>query len=300
MVNQNETQADTYLKSGSNELKILEFNSSTETYGINILKVSRVLDEMESFCIMPEMHPCVRGVFTDHGQMVPVLDLNLFFNNQETSLDEPYRIIVTEFFGVKNALLVNHVESVHTVLWEQVINAQNVIDQSINPYVISIVQPQEDKMIMLLDYETIIMKLTPQDISSEVDPVKKENYDGKNLNILIAEDSSSIRDMLQVEMEDRGFIPIMAHDGQEALEKLEEHDDIALIVSDVEMPRIDGLALTKRVKENPKTNGIPVIVYSSIGDVGMKERAKFLKAEEHITKLNLDELFERISSLLNL
>lgn len=293
-------QADTYLQSGSNELKILEFTAGGEIYGINILKVSRVLSEMEAFTVMPEMHPAVRGVFTDHGQMVPVLDLGFFLSGKETSLKDHFRVVITEFFGAKNALLVNDVEAVHTLLWEKVINAQTVMDKTINPYVISIVRPNEDKMIFLLDYETIILQLTPGQYSDQIKRSGEVAFDGNNLKVLIAEDSSSIRDMLQLELEEHGFDVLAAHDGQEALDFLSTTQDIALVISDVEMPRMDGLALTKQIKDDPQTADIPVIVYSSIGDIGMKERAKFLRAEEHITKLNLTELFSKVGQLLHL
>ncbi|HQP98353.1 MAG TPA: response regulator, partial [bacterium] len=89
-----------------------------------------------------------------------------------------------------------------------------------------------------------------------------------------------------------------ARDGREALELIEQNRDVSVIISDVEMPHTDGLALTKKVKENPETAHVPVIVYSSIGDIGMKERAKFLQAEEHITKLNLSDLFSKIGKLI--
>jgi two-component system chemotaxis response regulator CheV len=293
MVDQINTQADTYLKSGSNELKVLEFNAGDQVYGINILKVSRILSEMPAFSVMPDTHPAVRGVFNEQGHVVPVLDLKYFLSNEKTDLNGKFRVIVTEFFGMLNAILVDNVEAVHTMLWEQVINAQKVMDGNLNPYVISIVRPEEDRMILLLDYETIIMQLTPEKLKTDTN---KEELDFSEMNkkVLVAEDSSSIRDMLQMELEDRGFEVLMAHDGQEAYDLLKANIDIGLVISDVEMPRTDGLALTKLIKENAETAHIPVIVYSSIGDLGMKERAKYLKAEEHITKLNLDELFQKI------
>ncbi len=298
MVEEMHVQADTYLRSGSNELKILEFKAGGEIYGINILKVSRVLSEMPAFCVIPGTHPAMRGVFNEQGNVVPVLDLRLFLSGKETSLDERYRIIVTEFFGMKNALLVDNVEAVHTVLWEQVINAHNVVEGLENPYVISIVRPTEDKMILMLDYETIILKVCPDQVEKEVEKGEAIPLDGGSRKILLAEDSSSVRNMLQLELEEHGFEVFVAHDGKEALQLIEEVSDIALVISDVEMPQTDGLSLTKQIKENPKTSHIPVIVYSSIGDLGMKERAKYLHAEEHITKLNLQELFQKVSTLL--
>jgi CheY-like chemotaxis protein len=125
-------------------------------------------------------------------------------------------------------------------------------------------------------------------------------FEGEGRKVLLAEDSPSVRSMLQMELEERGFEVLAARDGSEAYDLLVKNPDVALVISDVEMPRTDGLALTKKIKDNPQTQRIPVIVYSSIGDAGMKERAKYLKAEHHITKLNLDELFEKAGQLLGL
>ncbi len=293
-----DTHTDTYLKSGSNELKILEYTAGGETYGINILKVNRVLSEMSGFTVIPEVHPAVRGVFNDHDKVIPVLDLGMFLNGTPTPIDGRYRVIVTEFFGMLNSFLVENVETVHTFHWEQVINAQSVFENIQNPFVISIVQPTEDQMILLLDYETIILKLIPDQVQSEAKDSESIEIEGANRKILLAEDSPSVRQMLELELEEHGFVPIVARDGREALELSRQHNDISLIISDVEMPHTDGLAFTKQVKDNPDTAHIPVIVYSSIGDMGMKERAKYLRAEDHITKLNLSELFSKIAALL--
>lgn len=298
MVQDGEHQADTYLRSGSNELKVLEYTVRGETYGINILKVSRVLADMPAFCEVPDAHPAVRGVFNDHERVIPVLDLGLFLGGQATDLSKRYRVIVTEFFGTLNSFLVDNVEAVHTVRWEQVMDAQGVMSVGNNPYVISIVQPTEEQMILLLDYETIIIELTPQQLRREQSQAEAIAIEGAGAKVLVAEDSSSVRNMLNLELQERGFEVVIARDGREAVELVRENPDIQMIVSDVEMPNLDGLAFTKQIKDNPETAHIPIIVYSSIGDIGMKERARYLKAEEHITKLNLEELFEKMAGLM--
>lgn len=300
MVEHRDHQADTYLRSGSNELKILQYTVGEDTFGINILKVSRILADMPAFTAIPESHPAVRGVFNDHDRVIPVMDLKYFFNGEKTDLDGRFRVIVTEFFGMLNAFLVDNVEMVHTVMWEQVKAAQSIMTIGKNPYVISIVQPDEDRMILLLDYETIILELTPERINREMQRGASLQFEGGGRKILLAEDSPSVRSMLQMELEERGFVVLAARDGSEAYDLLSQNPEVALVISDVEMPRTDGLALTKKIKDNPQTQQIPVIVYSSIGDAGMKERAKYLKAEHHITKLNLDELFEKAGQLLGL
>ncbi len=195
-------------------------------------------------------------------------------------------------------MLVDNVEAVHTLLWEKVINAEEIFENIQNPYVISIVQPTVEKMILLLDYETILLELTPEQSEQEKEKTKNLSFDGRGLKILIADDSPSIRDFLEQELLDNNFTVISAKDGKDALEKFNK-EKIDLIISDVEMPRMDGLALTKMVRDDPEKSDLPIIVYSSIGDIGMKQRASYLKAD-HITKLNMDELLEKVGFLLKL
>jgi two-component system chemotaxis response regulator CheV len=145
MAEHRDHQADTYLRSGSNELKILQYTVGEDTFGINILKVSRILANMPAFTSIPESHPAVRGGFNDHDRVIPVMDLKYFFNGEKTDLGGRYRVIVTEFFGMLNAFLVDNVEVVHTVMWEQVKAAQSIMTIGKNPYVISIVQPDEER-----------------------------------------------------------------------------------------------------------------------------------------------------------
>ena len=155
-------QADTYLSSGSNVLKVLEYTCGGNIYGINILKVSRILNSVNGFRSLLNTHPCVRGAFNDHDNIVPLVDLSMFLGGKKTSMEDRFKVVVCEFFGALNGLLVDNVEAVHTLHWEKVISADEIFEHGQNPYVISIVQPTEEHMILLLDYETIILELSPQ------------------------------------------------------------------------------------------------------------------------------------------
>jgi len=115
--------------------------------------------------------------------------------------------------------------------------------------------------------------------------------------VLIAEDSPSVRAMLVSELSDLGFEVIATRDGIHAWETFQK-ETVDLVITDVEMPRVDGLALTLNIRQSERPD-TPVIVYSSIGEEGMKSRAAFPKADAHITKLNLDELMTTVEKLLN-
>jgi two-component system, chemotaxis family, chemotaxis protein CheV len=292
MVKDYETRQDAYLASGTNELKILEFRTGREAYGINILKVNRVLAEMQSFTQLPETHPAVRGCFNEQGRIVPVIDLALFLENRKTPLDQNHRVVITEFFGRLHAFLVDEVENVYDVSWDKVIDAQGVVEHNQNPYVISIVRASEEKMILLLDYETIILKLSPKENLYGKASAETVEFDGGGKKVLIAEDSTMVRNMLERELSRFNLDVHAERDGQAALEYLNAGNPVDLIVTDIEMPRLDGLALTRAVRSDPKTNGIPIVVFSSIGDTGMKQRALTVDADAHVTKLAMGELLD--------
>ena len=292
-------EAESYLKSGANELRVLEYNVCGHAFGINILKVKKIVSHMNQFMSMPESHPAIRGVFEDRGTVVPLIDLAYFLSIPRSDEEPPQKVIITEFFEMTNGFWVDRIDWIHHFKWEDVIDPTKVMHGFDQRYVIGIVKPSEDRMVLLLDYENIIMDISPQlrqVANSQIS--KAAPVVGGGRHILVAEDSPAVRTMLASELEDLGFEVLQARDGKEALDALDKYDgSLDLIISDVEMPRMDGLALTVAVRGS-KFRNTPVIVYSSIGDIGMKARAKFLKANAHITKLNFDQLIEQIGELI--
>lgn len=286
--------AESYLKTGSNEVRVLEYRVGNLSFGINILKVNKIVSELVNFTRVPEQHQAISGVFRDMNRLVPVVDLATFFgfNVERTNHD---KVIVTEFFGIQTGFWVEKVDWIHHFLWEDVIDAENVFAGIDHRYVIGIVKPTEERMVLLLDYETILLDLCPHLKLKEKTSYRGQiNFSGKR--VLVAEDSPAVRSMLVNEMTDLGFDVRDCSDGQHAWELFEEIP-FDLVISDVEMPLMDGLALTLKIRQSARPS-TPVIVYSSIGDIGMKARAQFLKADAHVTKLNLDQLLETADKLM--
>lgn len=292
-------QADAYLKSGTNELKIMEYSTEGLHFGLNVLKTSRVINAPEKLVATVKSHPAVRGVIEEHDCVVPVIDLAVFLEMRDP--DQPYRpdgcrILITEFFGQQNGFFIDKVHYLHTILWEQVFDADEVLGNAGSPYVIGIVRPHKKNNILLLDYEKIIMQLSPEIREQEFAKLHECQLAGEKRKVLIAEDSRAVRNMLVAQFSEMGFTIIPAKDGKQAWEFFQEHDDFALVISDVEMPQLEGLSLTRMIKEvSPKT---PVVVYSSISDMGMKERAAEVGADAHVSKLNIKELVDEVKRLL--
>lgn len=286
--------AESYLKSGSNELRILEYRAGGLLFGINILKVSKIISNLVDFTGVPESHPAVKGMFKDMNRLVPVVDLAAFLgiSDDDTKLQ---KVIITEFFGILTGFWVDRLDWINHFKWEDVIDAEQVFAGIDHRYVIGIVKPTEERMVLLLDYETILMDLCPQLGEKDTASLRSaSDFSGKR--ILIAEDSPAVRSMLMNEMTELGCEVEVAGDGAQGWEIFQKKP-FDLVICDVEMPQMDGLALTLRIRQSERPS-TPVIVYSSIGDVGVKARAEFLKADAHITKLNLDQLMDTANKLM--
>ena len=286
--------AESYLKTGSNELRVLEYRVAGMSFGINILKVNKIVNELVDFTRLPESHPAISGIFKDMNRVVPVIDLATFLGiaDENTRRD---KLVVTEFFGMLSGFWVERVDWIHHFKWEDVIDAEKVFGGIDHKYTIGIVKPTEERMVQLLDYETILLDLCPYLQQGNVTSYQgSADFSGKR--VLVAEDSPAVRTMLVTEMTDLGFYVVEASDGELAWDEY-ARQPFDLVISDVEMPQMDGLALTMRIRQSDRPN-TPVIVYSSIGDVGMKARANFLKADAHVTKLNLDKLLETADRLM--
>ena len=286
--------AESYLKSGSNELRILEYRACGLSFGINILKVKKIVNDLTDFATVPESPAGITGMFKDRDRLVPVIDLGGFLGLSRAG-DTSENVIVTEFFGMTTGLAVERVDWIHHFQWADVIDAEKVFSNVAHKYVIGIVKPTEDRMVQLLDYETILLDLCPKlREHSTMSYTGSADFSGKR--VLIAEDSPAVRAMLIAEMTDLGFEVRAAIDGEEAW-KLFQKEQFNMVISDVEMPQMDGLALTLRIRQSDRPD-TPVIVYSSIGDAGMKARAAYLKADAHITKLNLSKLVDTSERLM--
>ncbi|MBF0242796.1 MAG: chemotaxis protein CheV [Desulfamplus sp.] len=292
-----DNEPEAYLKSGSNELKILEYTIGRLHLGINILKVSRILDRPEKVSgIAIGAHKSVIGLFEDHGHIIPLVDLGDVMGVKSSTGGK--RVIITEFFNEITGFLVDAVERVHTLSWDKVRSAEDIMGALENPYVLAITRPNDKEMVLLLDYEKVVLELAPELAQVVVTRKNFDEWSGAGYTILVAEDSTPVRQMLTMELEELGFKVISARDGEEAVALFDESSEINLVISDVEMPRRDGLSLLGHIRKHPKRNITPVIIYSSIGDIGMKERARVMAANGHITKLEMDSLFEQIRTIL--
>lgn len=301
------------LESGTNELEIVEFsllennnyNSGHQSYGINVAKVREII-RMPSLTVTPNLPPSVIGIFNLRDEIIPALDLRKFLYN-EFNTNKEAKIIIVEFNKLKVGLVVTAVERIHRIGWDRIVTPENLQDiSSGNSSLIGIVKFQ-DKNVLMIDIEKIVADIDPA--SAMDNDMSNRSFSGKP-KVITAEDSSTIRKMITERLTKAGFEIIPCNDGQEALEKIIEivnkvetgqgkvSDYIDLVITDIEMPKMDGYTLTKNIKSHKLLNKLPVIIFSSLVSPEIIHKGKAVGADAQLTKPQIGELLDTIRYLL--
>ena len=313
------------LESGTNELEIIEFhvhrllpNGQVKVcyYGINVAKVREVIRVPET-SDYPKAHDNLVGVFSLRDKLIPMVDLGSWLGIPTKDDLEEKVVIVTDFNKMINGFLVDHVQRIHRVSWEQVESPSQFLEAGSQDCVVAVVR-NEGHIIMILDFEKIIADINPELSMDKYDlthdklvPMTPEilaQRDAKT--IMVVDDSAFIRKMIEATLIAGGYTVITAKDGAEALDKLvgferqvEEHggkieDHINGIVSDVEMPQMDGLHLVKRLRDSSSYKSIPIVMFSSLMSDSNRAKALQLGANDTITKPEIERMIPLMDRLV--
>lgn len=297
------------LETGTNELEILEFyiietlengKEVKNYFGINVAKVMQVIETPNLEPPESAPHPSFMGTIPLRDLILPVLDLSVWLqlNMPKTERDI---VIVTEFSKSVTGFLVSGVTEIHRVGWGEVIPPTSVISQTTDA-IVGLVDKGE-RFVQLLDLETILTQLQPKGAQSTF-------VAESGLKVLVADDSATIRLMIEKSLKEANITPIITNNGDEALRKamklkeqaVSEGKDITeyvdLVVSDIEMPLMDGFSLTKNIKEDPVLQKLPVILYSSIITKELKHKGDSVGADLQITKPDLHTIPEEAIKLI--
>lgn len=291
------------LETGTNEFEIVEFNVGKVNYGINVAKVREVIN-LVPITKMPQAHPYVDGLFTLRGRVMPLVNLPRCLN-QETE-DDLKNIIVTEINNYNIGFLVNSVSRIHRISWTEMEPAPNVSD---SPMVVGIIK-MLDKMVLLLDFEKIIAEINPEinEKLTTLPEVTKDIKDQRNdIKVFVAEDSPMLRDLLVQTLHDAGYITTRDFSNGklawEALQKIGQEeapldDSINILISDIEMPQMDGHHLLTQIREHNKLGKLPVIFFSSLINEEMRRKGEAIGANGQISKPEIGQLIDLIDSLV--
>nr|WP_283627987.1 chemotaxis protein [Shewanella baltica] len=298
-------------ESGTNELEIIEFHlhkilpsggHKVCHYGINVAKVREVIRVPET-SDYPNAQPHMVGVFSLREKLIPLVDLAGWLGIS-TPEDLTHKVvIVTDFNKMINGFLIDSVRSIHRVSWEQVESPSQFLEAGENDCVVAVVR-RDGMLIMILDFEKIIADINPElsmdkyDVTLDRSVLINDKMLAKReaKTILIVDDSAFIRKMIENTLRSAGYNIITAKDGGDALEMLMEFESLAeqdnasisdfvsAVITDVEMPRMDGMHLVKRLRESKAYQQMPIVMFSSLMSEDNRTKATALGANDTITK----------------
>ncbi|WP_070968753.1 chemotaxis protein CheV [Vibrio sonorensis] len=283
---------------GQNRLELLTFRlMGRQRYGINVFKVKEVL-QCPKLTSMPNLHPLVKGVAHIRGHTVSVIDLSLAIGGKPTTDVEKCFVVIAEFNRTIQAFLVTSVERIINMHWEAILPPP---EGSGKANYLTAVTNIDNELVEILDVEKILAEIAPMDesmdesIGQEIAEAEVEKPIVRR--ILIADDSTVARKQVERAITSIGFEVVSVKDGKEAYDKLIEmasegsiYDQISLVISDIEMPEMDGYTLTAEIRRHADLKDLYVILHSSLSGVFNQAMVERVGANSFIAKFNPDEL----------
>lgn len=308
-------QTNILLESGTNELEIVEFYIDEPNYrghyGVNVAKVVEII-RMQSATAMPQMrHPAVMGAFPHRdGKVVPLVNLGCYLDKNVMQPNEDAKIIVTEFNNIVTGFVVSGVNRIHRLSWSEV-EAPGTFLQNMSRNSITGVVRLEGRVVFLLDMESVVAELDPS-LAIRLGKFNDRPEIGNRIfTVLHADDSGNVRNLVKMLLEKSGrFNVIQTASGEEAWEKLVAlkrqsietatpmRELIQAVISDIEMPRMDGLTLCKDIKDDPVMNYLPVALFSSLITERLEHKGESVGADAQFAKPDLQRLSEKVMELI--
>lgn len=291
------------LESGTNELEILEFTLEDNHYGINVAKIREIL-QYSQVTPVPNTHPSVEGIFMPRDTMITVINLKKCLGLGEQ--EKKGLFIITNFNKLDIAFHVDNVIGIHRVSWKEIIKPDSTLngqDGSVSTGVIKM----DDKLVVILDFESIVSSISPETGLRTSDVENMEERDRSDSPILIAEDSPLLSKLITDCLKKAGYKRlIVTTNGQEAWDKLSQYkaegnvkEKVHCIITDIEMPQMDGHRLTKLVKEDDTLKSIPLVIFSSLVNEEMRRKGEQLGADAQLTKPEIGQLVDAIDKLIS-
>lgn len=292
------------LETGTNEVEIMEFTIDGNYYGINVAKVREILVSAP-VRYMPHAHPAVEGIFKPRDQVITVVDLPRYLNGREEEKHEKDLFIVTNFNKMYIAFRVHTVVGINCISWRDIQKPDNTISNGSDGVATGIAQIG-DKLISILDFEKIVADIAPE-TTIQISEIEAMGKRGKSETpIWIAEDSILLTQMIRQALTKAGYVNLKTFpNGAElwdALQPLRGRPDlesqVSIVITDLEMPQMDGHRLTKLIKEDKGFRSIPVIIFSSLITEEMRRKGKLIGADEQLSKPEIGHLVNVIDQLL--
>ena len=290
------------LESGTNELEILEFALGNNHYGINVAKIREILQYMPVTPV-PNAHPCVEGIFMPRDTMISVINLRRCLGMPDGENEGLF--IITNFNKLNIAFHVDEVIGIHRVSWEEIIKPDSTINGEGGSTSTGVIK-MNDKLIVILDFESIVSGISPETGLRTADIDNLKERDRSDSTILIAEDSPLLSKLITDCLRKAGYENLIVNtNGQEAWDKISELkekgtllNDVQCIITDIEMPQMDGHRLTKLCKSDDTIKKIPLVIFSSLVNEEMRRKGEMLGADAQLTKPEIGMLVDAIDRLI--
>jgi len=292
------------MESGTNELEVLEFSLNGNSYGINVAKIKEIINYMPVTPV-PNAHPSIEGIFMPRDTMITAIDLK---NCLQLGSSEPGGLfIITNFNKLDIAFHVDSVLGITRVSWKEIIKPNatvNIQEAGVATGIIKI----NEKLIIILDFEKIVSDINPETGLKITDIDALGERSRNDIPILIAEDSPLLNKLIVDSLHKAGYTNLIPNEnGQLAWDKICEFRDagnlrekVGCVVTDIEMPEMDGHRLTKLIKSNDDTSFLPVIIFSSLVNEEMRRKGESLGADAQLSKPEIGNLVTEIDRLVNM
>lgn len=297
-------QTDILLESGTNELEIMEFTIANEVFGINVAKVREIM-RASAVKPMQKAHPDIEGIFKPRDTVLTVINLANYLGLPPSENPDHDIFIVTNFNNLDFAFHVHSVEGIDRISWTEIKKPDNIIYGGSEGVATGIAQ-YDNRLITILDFEKIVAEISPETSIQYSDLDRLGVRARSDKHILIAEDSTLLAKLIIESLHRSGYVnTIKTDNGQEAwnyLCEVKESGDpidshVSCIITDIEMPQMDGHHLTKLIKDDPELRHLPVILFSSLINPDMRKKGEDLGADEQITKPEIVRLVSVIDEL---
>lgn len=290
------------LENGTNELEVLEFELDGNAYGINVAKIKEIIP-YQTVTPVPNSHPSIEGIFMPRDTMITAIDLK---NCLQRGTSTPGGLfIVTNFNKLDIAFHVDNVKGIHRISWQDIIKPGATVssaDESISTGIVKL----DGSLVIILDFEKIVTDINPETGLKTSEILELGERSRSDVAILIAEDSVLLNKLIVDSLKKAGYDNLIhTQNGQEAYDIITEckergtlKEHVQLIITDIEMPLMDGHRLTKLVKSDSATADIPIVIFSSLVNDEMRRKGEALGADAQLSKPEIGNLVRIVDSLV--
>lgn len=295
-----EMENNILLESGTNELEVLEFMVGTQNFGINIAKVNEIMNYMPMIPV-PDSPPEFEGVFTPRDKVISVIDLHKVLNKESTDPSHDL-LIICHFNQMDVGFHVSSVKGIQRISWEDIEKPPRISGDGSNNIATGIAK-LSDRIILILDFEKIVSDINRSAVIDATGATKADE-DKAEKHIVIAEDSPFLNTLIQNTLAEAGYKNVVSFDnGKDAWDYISGHktlggdilDQISCLISDIEMPKMDGHHLTKKIKDDEVLQRIPVYLFSSLINDQMRIKGESVGADAQFSKPQIGNLINYIN-----